>query len=155
MNAFAEEHEHWTPYVGQDWSPFLLVAGALLVIAIVAVVVVAFRRRIDKTASSQATPLTTRQTPDIQSPMPSSTSAGQQLEIEDPETFYNYEQRISTMLKEKGCPMPQVEVAQTMNLAEEDVAKSLAWLEQNKQVRRIWDTNRSTYMVEAIQNNRQ
>jgi hypothetical protein len=42
-----------------------------------------------------------------------------------------------------------------MNLKEDDVAKSLAWLEQNKQVRRTWDTNRSTYMVEAIQNNRQ
>jgi hypothetical protein len=150
MNAFAEEHEHWTPYVGQDGSPLLLIAVALLVIAILAVLVILFRRRSGNTTSQPATPLPPGQTPDAQPPMPPPSPTEQEPEIEDPATFYNYEERILAMLKEKGCPMPQVEIAQTMNLPEQNVAKSLAWLEQNKQVRRTWDANRSTYMVEAV-----
>ena len=154
MNAFAGEHGDWAHHASADWSPLLVVAVALVVIAIIAVLVGLFRHRPQNTVSPPATPLTPGQTPEVQSNKQSPSVAEEQQELEEAEGFYNYEDRVLTMLKEKGCPMPQAEIAQTMNLPEQDVAKSLAWLEQNQQVRRTWDAKRSTYMVEAMPDNR-
>jgi len=57
---------------------------------------------------------------------------------------------ILAMIRQKGEPMPQFEVAENMGVDLDALASRLADMERREMLRRTWDTDRATYVVQVF-----
>jgi len=134
MNILAEDYEHldthWVPQIG-DWWLLLLIA--ILVVVVAAIVLFMFlRRRSREDEHEQASPCGIN---------PAVRNAGPSAECET---------QILAMLKQKGAPVSQMEVVENLGMPESEVVAALAELEECGLIRRRWDRDRYTYLVEDL-----
>ena len=73
--------------------------------------------------------------------------AGDIHDQEGPEDTSEFDGRILDMLRQKGEPMPQGEVAANLGMDPDALGSWLAGMERREMLRRTWNPKYSTYMV--------
>jgi len=145
----ADAHEHG--YAGDNvWVVFL----ALLAVAMIVALVLLLRGKSRPGEGALRTAL-----PGEPPAPPAPGAAGQDAPSStldwagDPEqameTYCARENEIMAVLKQKGRPVEQSELCQCLGLAEDELARYLAEMEQRGFLRRTWDHEHQVFMVGA------
>ena len=146
----AEAQEHG--YAGDiSQMVFLGILALVLIVAAIAVLTLLLRgksRPEDASRTPSAAEPQTPPTPDAttRNTHPSSTDSD-----EDPkqamQKYFDREDEIMAVLKQKGRPVTQSELCQSLGLTADELARALSDLEQRAFLRRTWDRERQDFMV--------
>jgi hypothetical protein len=125
--------------------PIFLAVGALAVGVAVAAVVLLTRR--PESATEGAVSASPGGSPGICYSGSDAATADIGLDPAVREDSAALDDRILGMLRQKGEPMPQGEVADNLGMAPDELGSWLAGMERREMLRRTWDPQRSTYLV--------
>lgn len=141
MIALARAHMH---HVVGGW-PIIVAIGVFLVVILCAVIVLLTRRPRSATPGSGAA---VRFGPYESCPGGSGSAiAGGIHEPEIWEDSGTLDARILGMLRQKGEPMSQGEIAENLGVAPDALGSWLAGMERREMLGRTWNTEQSTYVV--------
>lgn len=125
--------------------PIFVALGALAVVIAFAAIVLLTRR--PDSATEGTVPASRGGTPGTCYSGSGSATAGS---VHDPAIWEDcgaLDDRILDMLRQKGEPMPQSEIAANLGINVEALGSWLAGMERREMLRRTWDSERGTYVV--------